>query len=74
MLTFRIMEPSSSSVYEVSGIRSDAAPGDQFTVKFVSKMGYDKVLNLDYPVTVLANEDGLIRLKHSDETWFIIKK
>ncbi len=74
MLTFRIMEPSSSSVYEVSGIRSDAAPGDQFTVKFVSKIGYDKVLNLDYPVTVLANEDGLIRLKHSDETWFIIKK
>lgn len=74
MLSFRLLDPSVNSAVEISGIKLDAAVGDSYQIKVVSRIGWDRVLNLKYDVKVLADEEGLIRLKNSDDTWFIIKK
>lgn len=72
-VVFRILTPADNRVAEVSGIPSDAAVGDSFTVTYSVRQG-KSATSADYAVTVSQADGSRLWLKVATGSGFIVKK
>lgn len=71
---YRLLNSSILTVYKVGGVNPAAEPGTSCTVQIVRQTQDEQSFLGTYAATVLERAEGLIWLKVSDDTYFIVQQ
>lgn len=73
-LRYRLFNAASLSVWEMTGLQTDATNGDSANLHLALKAMNRVKTNMDYPVVLLYQTEKRLWYKASDQTFFVLSK